>query len=358
MSEIIKLIELSYKYDYETALKEKNIILDKLDYPFLKYFVSEDKIKENFIRLINTKPRIVFEKFHIDSVRLSEQDLQFEGTPLLLISTVEDYENLDMLSDYFNEHCRVHCRFFNSVGSIHDYYRNHLDKLIMHLKENNLKINIQNLREMIWKYGKKDRFGECSTFKPKFIKFFIEHYSAKRILDISSGWGDRLIGAMASDIECYHGFDPNSCLHDGYNKIIKFFSDLAVNPKVECLIKELPFEQSELQESYYDLVMTSPPYFDIEIYDNDNPKQSTHKRSEREWYNNYLLKWINICSKALKKNAILALNINQFRHHHYVQWLISDMKKNPNWNFLGTIGYTNENKKNVQPIFVFRNFKK
>ena len=149
MSEIIKLIELSYKYDYETALKEKNIILDKLDYPFLKYFVSEDKIKENFIRLINSKPRIVFEKFNIDSVRLSEQDLQFEGTPLLLISTVEDYENLDMLSDYFNEHCRVHCRFFNSVGSIHDYYRNHLDKLIMHLKENNLEINIQNLKEMI-----------------------------------------------------------------------------------------------------------------------------------------------------------------------------------------------------------------
>ena len=107
---------------------------------------------------------------------LSEEDLLFNCTPLLLISTVEDYENLDMLSDYFNEKCRIHCRFFGSIGSIYDFYRLHLDKLIGYLRENNLEITIKNIREMIWKYGKKNKYGECSTFKPKFIKFFIDHF--------------------------------------------------------------------------------------------------------------------------------------------------------------------------------------
>lgn len=346
--------ELKYKFDYDLAIKEKDLILKNLDYPFLKYFVSEDKIKENFKRLINVKPRIVFEKFIIDSIKLSEEDLLFNGTPLLIITTVEDYENLDMLSDYFNEKCRIHCRFFGSIGSIYDFYRLHLDKLIGFLKENNLEITIKNIREMIWKYGKKNKYGECSTFKPKFIKFFIDHFNARKILDISSGWGDRLIGALASDIDCYHGFDPNSCLHPGYKDIIEFFKPLSVNPSAEFIIKEQGFEDAKLQNSYYDLVMTSPPYFDIEIYDRNNEKQSTHKRSERQWYEQYLLRWISICLASLKSRGVLALNINQFRHHRYVTWLISDMKKNSAWKFLGTVGYCNENRKNVQPIFVFQ----
>lgn len=348
------MIDLEYKYNYDLAIKEKDLILQKLDYPFLKYFVTEDKIRDNFQKLINIKPRIVFEKFYINHVKLSDNDLLFEGTPLLIITTVEDYENLDMLSDYFNEHCRIHCRFFGSVGSIYDFYTKHLDKIIQFLKDENLEISIKNIREMIWKYGKKNGHGECSTFKPKFIKFFIDHYRARKILDISSGWGDRLIGALASDIDCYHGFDPNSCLHSGYNKIINFFKNVAVNPSAEFIIKELEFEKAELKDSFYDLVMTSPPYFDIEIYDRNNPKQSTHNRSERQWYDQYLKKWIDICLKALRIGGILALNINQFKHHNYVTWLISDMKKKSDWKFLGTIGYCNENRKNVQPIFVFK----
>ena len=34
--------------------------------------------------------------------------------------------------------------------------------------------------------------------------------------------------------------------------------------------------------------------------------------SEKEWFDNFLLVWINKIKKALKKDGILALNINQF----------------------------------------------
>ena len=57
------------------------------------------------------------------------------------------------------------------------------------------------------------------------MKYIIEHFNSKKILDMSSGWGDRLVGAMACNIDCYHGFDPNSCLHPGYKKMIEFFKD-------------------------------------------------------------------------------------------------------------------------------------
>ena len=216
------------------------------------------------------------------------------------------------------------------------------------------------MREAIWNIG----FKECSTFKPKLEKFFIEFFGAKKILDISSGWGDRLIGAMASDIDCYHGFDPNPCLHKNYNMIIETFKEFQVNKKASFIIKKLPFEEAKLKNNFYDLVMTSPPYFNMEIYDS-NPETSKKQsisisksnsnsniEQEKYWYNNYLLIWMHKCHKALKNGGIIAININQHKNQNYVYWLLRDMKQI--FSFLGTISHSKINKKNPQPTFIWK----
>jgi len=350
--------KLKYKYNYDEAIKDKDKILKEFDYPYTKYIYSSRKMIRNFKRLKKVKPIIANKNFFVPFIHLKEQEKYFDGTHIILVNNISEYEKVDILSDYFNEECRVSCRFFGSVGSIYDYYHKFFDKIIENMKRENLKITLRNIRETIWKYSKKEKYGECSTFRPKIIKFFIDHFKARKILDISSGWGDRLLGAMASDIDCYHGFDPNPCLQSGYNKMIEFFKDYVVNKNAEFIIKELPFEKAELQDNFYDLVMTSPPYFDIEIY-NDAPTQSIYNRNEKDWYDNYLTVWIKICLKALKKNGVLALNINQFKHHNYVNWLLEDMRKNNNWKYLGTIGYANsdkinEERINVQPVFIWK----
>ena len=125
------------------------------------------------------------------------------------------------------------------------------------------------------------------------FEFFIEFFKARRILDLSSGWGDRLIGAMASDIDCYHGFDPNPCLHPNYKKMIKTFKKYKVNKDAEYKIKKQPFEKAKLKPNFYDLMMTSPPYFTMEIYDSNPTTSKTQSvssvNSEKEWFDNFLL---------------------------------------------------------------------
>jgi 16S rRNA G966 N2-methylase RsmD len=214
---------------------------------------------------------------------------------------------------------------------------------------NNIELTPHNIRETIYNHT-----IECSNHNPGIIKWFINHFKSKRILDMSSGWGDRLLGAMSCNIDLYYGVDPNSCLHPNYKKMIEFFKPQLVNLKVQIEIYELPFEKAKLQDNFYDLMFTSPPYFDIEIYDSNSETQSTHNKNESEWYNNYLKVWINLIYKALKNGGIMAFNINQFRHHNFVQWLINDLRKDNKWKFLGTIGYTGKVIKNVQPIFLWK----
>ncbi len=348
------MIDFNYNYDYDKAIEDKNKILNLIDYPYLKYYVSEKTIMETFNNLKKSKPHIVNRPFYINNVKLEKNDLKYNNTNILIMSTNDEYEKINRISDYFNEKCRIECQFFGSIGTVEEYYKKHFDKIIDHMRENKLQITIENIRDTIFKYGKKDKFGECSTFRPNLMKYIIEHFNSKKILDMSSGWGDRLVGAMACNIDCYHGFDPNSCLQPGYNKIIDFFKEEMLNKDADLKIEELPFEKAILQDNYYDLMFTSPPYFDIEIYDSNSETQSTHKQSEESWYNSYMKVWIEIIYKALKINGKMIFNINQFQHHHFVSWLIRDLKSDKRFEFLGTIGYTGTIVKNVQPIFIWK----
>jgi hypothetical protein len=338
-------MNINYGVDYNLARQHKNDIISKIKYPFLKYSTSPEKIKQRFINLINFKPQIIHEPYKLSYMKFEENELKYLGEYTLMIDDRNEYDTIELISDYFNEQCRIDCKFFTARGTPHEYFINNFDDIISHLEKNNQEINIINMRDAIWQIGNK----ACSTFKPKLIKYFIELYGAKRILDISSGWGDRLIGAMASNIECYHGFDPNPCLHIGYKNMIKFFSDVVVNPKAEFIIKELKFENAQLENNYYDLVMTSPPYFIMEIY-----VKNTLRQSERSWYENYLKVWINKTHNALKVGGILALNIYQLKRESYIYWLLDDMKKDNKWEYLGMISHSKINKKNPQPTFIWK----
>lgn len=346
--------EFNYKFDYDRAIKDKDKIIKYLEYPYFKYYTSEDEIRKRFNNLKEIKPYVINKPYFINFVKLPENELKYNGMYVVIINREGEFKQVDEISDYFNEHCRTICLFFGSIGTTYDMFHNNFDKLINYLKNEKLEINIENLREMIFSHGRENKHTECNTFRPKLMKYMIEHFNAKRILDMSSGWGDRLIGAMASDIDCYHGFDPNPCLQEGYTNIINFFKEQMINKNADISVKMLPFEKSELENDYYDLMFTSPPYFDIEIYDKDSETQSTHNQNEKSWYDLYLMKWVQLIYLALKKGGHMVFNINQFKHHSFVTWMINDLRNDPRFTFKGTMVYSGLIIKNPQPMFVWK----
>jgi hypothetical protein len=341
---------LNYGQQYEKAIKDKDSILQKIEYPYTKYFITEEEIKKYFDTLKKYQFTIQHVPYHLHKIKITDDELKFQGKYHLIIDDPSEYPKIETISDYFNENCRVKCSFKNQETSLH-FFRNNFGQLINYLKRQNKEITLYQLHEAIYKIGP----SQCAMFKPKLIKYFIELFRAKKILDISSGWGDRLIGAMSCEVDEYHGFDPNPCLHPNYQSMIKFFQ-----PTGKYIIEEKPFEEAKLKDNYYDLIMTYPPYFDVEIYvsesDPASEKQSISHQSEKSWYQNFLMKWIKIGHQALKPQGILALNIHQSKEYHFVDWLLSEMKeKNSQWKYLGVISHAkNEIKKNPRPIFIWQ----
>jgi hypothetical protein len=166
-----------------------------------------------------------------------------------------------------------------------------------------------------------------------------------KILDISAGWGDRLIGACALD-SIYTSCDPNSKLKDIYVEMIKKYGN-PEKQRVYCL----PFEDWNIEnhDIKYNVLYSSPPFFDLEIYSNESTQSSERYKTIDSWISNFLKPCLNKCDELLEKNAKIYLHLSDIiiqKHNNYeerkiifVEDIIEYCKNILKWKFIGVYGH-------------------
>jgi 16S rRNA G966 N2-methylase RsmD len=316
-------------------------------FPYKKIYTSDDEIYEMFNKLkkYSCKDRLLEKYYNIKNVNIPSNKLIFINKPLLLIVKHEDYFNWENLSDMFQESCRMECKMLGKQ-SPKEYYYSHIKEVHNYAFKKYGELTPKAIRESIW-----NLVQECTSHKPTHIMAMIQLFDSKVVLDFCAGWGDRLIGAMAADVEYYCGIDPNYCLHPNYQKIIKFFNK---SPEKFVMI-ESPIETAIIPNREYDLIFTSPPYFDFEIYDNKDNNQSSKFPREHEWFNNFLKVALDKVWKYLKFNGMMCININQKnKDEHYIMWMYEHMKTKNDAKYLGVISYAKPDLGNPQPIWIWK----
>jgi hypothetical protein len=163
----------------------------------------------------------------------------------------------------------------------------------------------------------------ASQFKPSVAKAFYDRFESKNILDFSAGWGDRLAGFYASNSgEVYVGLDPNTMNHPIYKKQIEFYEHHRTFFEVEKRVElhDTPAEDFDFSGyvDFFDTVFTSPPYFDIERYSNEETQSWVRYKTIDEWNTQFLHKTLKNIIPTIKKDGILAINISDVYSHG--QW--------------------------------------
>lgn len=282
-------------------------VIDKtLDNEICKIFTMMSK--EHRIGFTETKPP-------------TKQELQhFIG---LIIVENTSIHRLGKISNYFQEHVKIDAKRFDQDLTPYEYWESNPD----------------SSKEEIVQKSK-----PCTNFCGIILCYLIKIYKSKDILDFSSGWGDRLFASMTDDdkIKSYTGIDPNKKLHSGYRKMIKMLLPKSshhkytmINGMAEDSIHTLP------KSTTFDLVFTSPPYFDIESYNDDSTQSIKRFPKFEDWYEKFLLKSIFDSIERLRPNGILALNINNTKKYDIINRLITDMRHQYFMNFCGIIYYGN-----------------
>ena len=137
-------------------------------------------------------------------------------------------------------------------------------------------------------------------FKPSIAKHIYQRFEAKRVLDPCAGWGGRMLAAMSLDI-VYMGYDTNLNLQPCYDKMIGEIA--GEEHKYECMPEDCMV--ADFSKIDYDCVLTSPPYYNLEIYPHQNelPK-------ELEWYKTFLIPMIAKCYKYMKIGGNCCINMS------------------------------------------------
>ena len=143
-------------------------------------------------------------------------------------------------------------------------------------------------------------FGAVNIFKPIIAMDIYCRFNPTSVLDMTMGWGGRLVGACALNIPKYTGIDLNMSLKKPYEDMVKVLKEHS-STKITLMFKDaLKVDYSKLD---YDLVLTSPPYYNVEIY------EGTKRMSEEEWDKTFYEPLFKKSWAGLKEGGHYCLNV-------------------------------------------------
>tara|TARA_R110001606_G_C15394865_1_gene652042 strand:+ start:82 stop:1197 length:1116 start_codon:yes stop_codon:yes gene_type:complete len=349
--------ELNYEHSKDEI---KEILSDLIDdhsiqMPMRK--ISNIDAKEDFLKLIDLDHHKIFEK--VEWCTRYDYDEEF----FFLYEILKCNNVGNKSSDYFQQTNRWNCDSINSPSPHRSWYikrfRLTLFNALWSLKVK--KVDMATLRTCIAL-----RKYIASQFRPSTAKAIYNRFEAKNVLDFSSGWGDRLSGFFSSNAESYVGIDPNTPVYETYRKQIHKYSSLR-DKKVEML--NGCAEDMDLGDRMFDLIFTSPPYFNIEKYSKDDSQSFKKFKKIEDWLEGFLFKAIGNAWKHLEVGGHMLINISDVYSNHTVNNICDPMnhfiKSFDDSEYVGAMGYEMRKRPNsgslkgktgkfAEPIWIWR----
>ena len=376
----LNLTEKTYrKYDKEFIATK---IIDKIQSGELKFPHPPEyctpKFKEDAFQILKKyEPEIVNSRHSNYQQKLGREVWQKMNLPVdgyklghTYINTQPgDYE-ADKLIDCFTGLQRMKCKREGKELSPFAAWNNkdYMKLVVEKYMEDKEDLTSFNLRESFYKLSSKlpEKYKnmECNFFKATLAASvyhaFLRDSTKTRVLDISAGWGDRLLAALAKNLDSYLAFDPNASLQPGYRAMIDEYME---SKKDQYKVIDAPFESAEaiLEGREFDLIFTSPPYFDLEVFTTEGEQSIIIHSTFDKWMVHFLFKSLYIAWKSLASDGNMVIHIDDFskgtEKHRIIEPMVLFVC---GWcssaRFDGVVGASGYNKKKdyKSPMWVFK----
>ncbi len=340
--------------------------MKNVDFPYHKYYINKPEFYfnnlKNFKYTLNPeivdKIQGIYFKSRI-SYTFKEPELfgMTKSMTPTLVTMKEDYNTIDVITNLFTEEQRMKAKVYKGKSeaiSPFEFWMTQKSKIIEVIYSEKQPLNSYTLREALFKL-----VPEATLFKTTVAKSIYDIFKPTHILDMSSGWGDRLIAAIAygesSGVNVkYSGFDPNSALKYKYMDIV---DKLAPRNKYHNFkVRTEPFETANLKDiKDVDLFFSSPPYFDFEIYTNEETQSINNYKTYNDWLVRFLFRSIKNAFSVIVKDGYFVMHITDTGNMRNVCELIKlYIEEHLDGSYIGCI-FTQAPGKRRHPMWVFKN---
>lgn len=195
------------------------------------------------------------------------------------------------------------------------------------------------------------------------------------ILDTSMGFGSRMSAALLSGHN-YVGFDPNQSLFKKLNEYKNFLIENKICEGQTCgLICKGSEEFVPCLENKFDVSFTSPPYFNLEKYSDDESLSTKNYDNYTNWIEYFVKPTIENTYKYLKVGGYAMINIKNltrgekeplfddwfeiFKNHNGFELVeVFEIEHQSKKNYTMNCNYEKEDYKGFkEPVMVFRKIK-
>ncbi|EHL32758.1 hypothetical protein [Legionella drancourtii] len=215
-------------------------------------------------------------------------------------------------SNYFMEEFRFSCKKEGKNVTYFQYWSSSslIGRILSFLKKNDC------IKPTLFDQHRSDIAP--SQFRPasiKYLTYYITQLDSRvsitNYLNLCGGWGDRLVGALATpSIKRYIQTDPNEELLNATQQIYDTYDPAH---ETTVYLYDKPMEDLTKEElcpggEKNDLVAYSPPYFKKELYHGENQSHLRYP-TINEWVTEFLYKSVGVSYNALNVNGVLAINL-------------------------------------------------
>lgn len=328
---------MGYKYKLKNFLNKRNSLRDFLKKLAIESGIKFDtkeknwkKIKKDISPILNGK--ICDDLFHELAEQLvKEGHYKFnENTENDLLNDWEKFKSFRSDKKYISSTKRSGMKILeyfmpnfydikDSKGSSFNDKWSNVDNLVKILRWNVNSHSTPYISEL-----KRGIYLCCSQakntmYRPTIAKMIVDEYAEnKQVLDPCVGWGGRMIGTVAAGCH-YTGFEPNTETFNNLKKIVDF---LSISDKV-TLYNDVA-ENIHKYDSIKDvsLILTSPPYYNLEIYCDEKTQSYKPNQTYEEWKNDFLKNIIEQCISKGTGNVFSVWDVHNFGKYK----LIEDVK--------------------------------
>tara|TARA_B110000902_G_scaffold267136_1_gene358459 strand:- start:633 stop:1742 length:1110 start_codon:yes stop_codon:yes gene_type:complete len=155
------------------------------------------------------------------------------------------------------------------------------------------------------------------NFKPLNARAVAEHLCPNlwgRVYDYSAGYGGRLLGITTSNMRYdYTCIDPNTETVERLN----YLNTLVANPGT--VVQSV---SEEYQPEDMDLAFSSPPYFNLEKYSDEETQCMVRYTSMAEWFDGYVAPTMQNIHSGLNSDGVFATNIADYKSYGNKEYFV------------------------------------
>jgi len=188
------------------------------------------------------------------------------------------------------------------------------------------------------------KFNPVTIYSPIMTKSIVKELDCKTVFDPCIGWGGRMIGTtcLGKDYH-YTGCEPFTKTFLGLEKMIK---DIGLENQVTLYHSPVEDILPQIPEKRFDMCLTSPPYYDLEVYSHEETQSVKNYQTYDEWLTEFIKPIIDyVCNHVTKYSCWSVKNIKTdkkynllddvIRFHLDNEWILErqfSIKKNTNKN--------------------------